>query len=219
MTRGRLAATLLTALLALAPLPGAAGAGPTREQALAALANDKDPDARRRGAMWLGETGVIADAPRLVDALRDSDPVVRGIAETALWELWSRSGDDATDRLFAVGVEQMRLHQPEAAAETFTRVIRQRPDFAEGWNKRATVYYILGDYRRSLADCDEVMKRNPYHFGALSGYGMIYLHLNQPGQALDYFERALGLNPNLRSIEETIDTLRGVLLERRKNAI
>jgi tetratricopeptide (TPR) repeat protein len=113
----------------------------------------------------------------------------------------------------------MRLHQPEAAAETFSRVIRQRPDFAEGWNKRATVYYILGDYRKSLTDCDEVLKRNPYHFGALSGYGMIYLHLNQPGQALHYFERALRLNPNPRSVEEAIDTWRGVLLERRKNAI
>lgn len=219
MSGRRLAVAALAGLLALAALPPAEATRPTREQALAALANDKDPDARRRGALWLGETGTMADASRLVDALRDSDPVVRGIAETALWELWSRSGDDATDRLFAIGVEQMRLHQPEAAAETFSRVIRHRPDFAEGWNKRATVYYILGDYRKSLADCDEVLKRNPYHFGALSGYGMIYLNLNQPGQALDYFERALRLNPNLRSVEEAIDTLRGVLLERRKNAI
>jgi len=73
----------------------------------------------------------------------------------------SRSGDDAVDQLFAVGVEQMSARLGEAAVETFTEVIRRRPEFAEGWNKRATVYYLLGEYAKSLADCDEVMKRNP----------------------------------------------------------
>ena len=56
---------------------------------------------------------------------------------------------------------------------------------------------MLGDYPKSLADCDEVMRRNPYHWGALSGYGMIYMQLDQPARALEYFERALAVNPNL----------------------
>src|SRR5205823_6190534 len=83
----------------------------------------------------------------------------------------------------------------------------RRPEFAEGWNKRATVYYLLGEYAKSLADCDEVLKRNPYHFGALSGYGMIYLQLDQPTRALEYFERALAVNPNLSSVQEAADKL------------
>ncbi|HXH83327.1 MAG TPA: tetratricopeptide repeat protein, partial [Candidatus Tectomicrobia bacterium] len=100
-----------------------------------------------------------------------------------------------------------------------SRVVARKPEFAEGWNKRATVRYLLGDYRRSLADCDEVVKRNPYHWGALSGYGMIYLQLDQPGRALEYFERALAVNPNLDAVRRTVDQLRALLLQRRRDAI
>jgi tetratricopeptide (TPR) repeat protein len=77
----------------------------------------------------------------------------------------------------------------------------------------------MGEYQKSLADCDEVMKRNPYHFGALSGYGMIYLQLDQPAKALDYFQRALKVNPNLDSINETVEMLKPLLIQRRKDTI
>ncbi|MGH7347630.1 MAG: tetratricopeptide repeat protein, partial [Candidatus Rokuibacteriota bacterium] len=123
------------------------------------------------------------------------------------------------DELFQTGVAQMRGQQGEQAVDTFSEIIRRRPEFAEGWNKRATVYYLLGEYRKSLADCDEVMKRNPYHFGALSGYGMIYLQLDQPATALEYFERALRVNPNLESTRQTIDRLKTLLIQRRKDTI
>jgi tetratricopeptide (TPR) repeat protein len=133
--------------------------------------------------------------------------------------VWSRSGDAAVDRLLASGIEQMNAREGELAVQTFTEVIRRRPDFAEGWNKRATVYYLMGEYQKSLTDCDEVMKRNPYHFGALSGYGMIYLQLDQPAKALDYFQRALKVNPNLDSINETVEMLKPLLIQRRKDTI
>jgi tetratricopeptide (TPR) repeat protein len=81
------------------------------------------------------------------------------------------------------------------------------------------MYYLMGEYQKSLADCDEVMKRNPYHFGALSGYGMIYLQLDQPAKALDYFQRALKVNPNLDSINETVEMLKPLLIQRRKDTI
>jgi tetratricopeptide (TPR) repeat protein len=133
--------------------------------------------------------------------------------------VWSRSGHEDVDRLFNTGVEQMGQGQLDAAVETFTRVIQRQPDFAEGWNKRATVYYVLGDYRRSLADCDEVLARNPYHWGALSGYGMIYMQLDQPARAIDYLERALAVNPNLDQVAHTIEALRQMLLQRRRDMI
>jgi tetratricopeptide (TPR) repeat protein len=136
-----------------------------------------------------------------------------------MWEVWSRSGDAAVDRLLATGVEQMSAREGELAVQTFTEVIQRQPDFAEGWNKRATVYYLMGEYQKSLADCDEVMKRNPYHFGALSGYGMIYLQLDQPAKALDYFQRALKVNPNLDSINQTVEMLKPLLIQRRKDTI
>jgi tetratricopeptide (TPR) repeat protein len=176
-------------------------------------------EARRRGAQMLGETGTMSDLPRLVQALRDADSVVRAFAENAMWQVWSRSGDEQVDRLLALGIEQMQTRQGEAAVDTFTRVIELRPDFAEGWNKRATVYYLLGEYAKSLADCDEVMKRNPYHFGALSGYGMIHLQLGEPEKALLYMDRALAVNPNLHQVEETAQTLRRLLIQRRKDTI
>jgi tetratricopeptide (TPR) repeat protein len=77
----------------------------------------------------------------------------------------------------------------------------------------------MGAYTKSLADCDEVLKRNPHHFGALSGYGMIYLQLDQPERALEYLERALAVNPNLSSVLETVEMLKRLLIQRRKDTI
>jgi len=204
---------------ALALWPALLVAGPTREEALKALGDTASVDSRRQGARALGETGLMADLPKLAAALRDTDPLVRELAENAMWQVWGRSGDATIDRLFATGLEQMNARQGEEAVDTFSEIIRRRPDFAEGWNKRATVYYLLGDYKKSLADCDEVMKRNPYHFGALSGYGMIYMQLDQPATALEYFERALRLNPNLESTRQTIEILKTLLIQRRKDTI
>jgi tetratricopeptide (TPR) repeat protein len=205
--------------MALASWPAALLAGPTREEALKALADKGSADSRRLGAQALGDTGLMSDLPQLAAALRDNDGVVRENAESSMWQVWSRSGDPTIDRLFATGLEQMNARQGEQAVETFSEVIRRKPEFAEGWNKRATVYYLLGEYQKSLADCDEVMKRNPYHFGALSGYGMIYMQLDQPAIALEYFERALRVNPNLDSTRQTIEMLKTLLIQRRKDTI
>src|SRR5439155_21742878 len=122
-------------------------------------------------------------------------------------------------RLFAVGGEQMNVRQLNEAVETVSEIIRGRPEFAEGWNKRATVYFVLGEYRKSLADCDEVLARNPYHWGALSGYGMIYVEMDQPSRAVEYFEKALAVNPNLTSVQQALETLKALLLQRRREMI
>jgi tetratricopeptide (TPR) repeat protein len=208
----------VAALLLVLLVAGAAAAAPPRgrTEALAAL-DSRDPQTRRLGAAELAQHGTMQDVPKLAAALRDADAFVRTIAERSLWDVWGRSGEGEIDALFANGVQEMSEGLGEAAVQTFTRIIERRPDFAEGWNKRATVLYMLGQYQKSLADCDEVMKRNPYHFGALSGYGMIYLKLGDPGRALTYFERALDVNPNLSQVEETVRALRQLLIERRRN--
>jgi tetratricopeptide (TPR) repeat protein len=209
---------VLAAALSALALMTTAEAGPSRADALAAL-TATDVEARRFGAAGLLEAGTMTDAPALVGALRDSDARVRGLAEAALWAIWSRSGDVAIDGMFENGVAQMREGQVEASVDTFSEIIRRRPDFAEGWNKRATAYYLLGDWRRSAADCDEVLRRNPQHFGALSGYGMIWLQRNEPTRALERFEQALAVNPNLESVQRTIDALRVLLIKQRREAI
>jgi tetratricopeptide (TPR) repeat protein len=213
-------ARVLTAALLLLLLGAAAGAAAlTREEALAGFAPGADPEARRRGVVWLAEHGTMSDLPRLAAALRDGDPGVRTLAEGAMWQVWSRSGDDETDRLFAVGLAQMSAQAGPAAVKTFSEVIARRPDFAEAWNKRATLYFLMGENEKSLHDCDEVMKRNPAHFGALAGYGQIYLRLDQPERALTYFRRALRINPNMRGIEQVIPEIEQLLTERRKGTI
>lgn len=205
------------ALVAVA-LMATAEAGPSRADAVAAL-TASDVEARRVGARALLEGGTMADAPALLRALRDSDAEVRRVAEAALWAVWSRSGDDAIDYILEIGVAQMREGQVQASVETFSEIIGRRPDFAEGWNKRATAYYMLGEWRRSAADCDEVLRRNPQHFGALSGYGMIWLQLDEPTRALERFEQAVAVNPNLESVQSTIDALRALLIRQRRDAI
>src|SRR5439155_1378225 len=167
---------------------------PSRTAALAAL-KKSDAEERRRGARGLAIVGRMEDAPKLITALRDADERVRAVAEQALWAVWSRSGNARVDDLLSRGVAEMGEQRFPEAIATFTRIIELKPGFAEGWNKRATAYFLAGEFRRSLMDCDEVIKRNPQHFGVLSGYGQIYLRLDQPEKALEYFRRALAVNP------------------------
>ena len=207
---------LALALAVPAGAPAQTAAPLTREQALAGLGRS-DVETRRQAAAWMGEVGRMEDVSALVKGLRDPDPVVRALVEHALWQVWSRSGDPEVDALFQEGVAQMTQRDGPAAIATFSRIIEKRPEFAEGWNKRATVYFLMGEYQKSLADCDEVVKRNPSHFGALSGYGQIYLQLNQPERALSYFERALTVNPNLEQVERVIEELKGLLMQQKKD--
>jgi len=186
---------------------------------MADLDKKDDVVARRDAVAWLAEHGAMPDVPRLAERLRDADAGVRALAEAALWEVWGRSGDEAVDQLLRIGIAQMGERDIAGAVETFSDVIARRPDFAEGWNKRATVYFMLGQYEKSLADCDEVMKRNPYHFGALSGYGLIHLKRREPEQALAWFEKALAVNPNLDGVRESAEALRQLLIQRRKNTL
>ncbi|HTO51170.1 MAG TPA: tetratricopeptide repeat protein [Burkholderiales bacterium] len=208
----RLLIALFAALTVAVPAWGEVLA---REAALQAL---KSPDVaeRERGVVGLARNGRMADAPALVAALRDRDESVREAAEQALWIVWSRSGNAQVDKLFARGLEEMNGGRFDDGIATFTRVIELAPEFAEGWNKRATLYFITGEYRKSLADCDQVMKRNPAHFGALAGYGQIYLRLDEPERALEYFKRALAVNPNMESVEAMVQVLERAIAQRKK---
>jgi len=211
--------SLTTALLALflvLPAPAIAQI-PTREAALETL-QSPDPRQRQRAAVWLAQVGRMDDVPALLAKLRDPDEDVRAIAERAIWVIWSRSGNAQTDALFLDGIAQMNAGQLKEGIATFSRVIAIAPEFAEGWNKRATLYFLVGDFERSLKDCDEVIKRNPNHFGVLAGYGQIYMQLDDYEKALDYFKRALAVNPNLDGVEFQVRLLERVLAERKRKS-
>jgi tetratricopeptide (TPR) repeat protein len=210
----------LAFLLALTVALSAAMAEPamTRAQALQAL-EQHDVEKRLAGIARLAEIGTMADADRLVPRLADDNELVREIASAAMWQIWSRSGDRAIDQLFATGVEQMQAGQFDAALATFSEIVRRKPAFAEGWNKRATVLFLLGENEKSLLDCDEVLKRNPNHFGALSGAGQIHMKLGHTERAVEFFERALKVNPGLAGTAEVIQMLEQRLQDMRRRTI
>jgi tetratricopeptide (TPR) repeat protein len=190
-----LTVALTTASPAVFPAPPQ-----SRTEALAGL-QSADAATRAEAVAWLADLGTMADGPLLEARLRDESGLVRGFAEQGLWLLWSRSGNPASDAILARGVEAMHDGRQLEAIDLFTQLVEADPAFAEGWNKRATAYFLAGEYQKSIADCDEVLKRNPRHFGALSGLGEIYLRLEQPEQALKWFRRALEVNPNLAGVE------------------
>lgn len=209
--------TFCIALLALLLLTGATESDQklSRAQALQRLTH-ADAGKRREAAIRLGDVGVMADAKALVKELRDTDEDARKSAEEALWRIWSRSGNAKVDALYKRGVLEMADGEAEEAIATFSRIIEMKPDFAEAWNKRATVYFFIGELEKSLADCDEVMKRNPYHFGALSGYFQIYLRLEDYERALKYGRRALDINPHMDDMKENVETVERMLGQSRQ---
>lgn len=211
-----LSAALLGLTLGSAPAFPAPPAG--RSAALADLSGG-DPARRAEAIVWIANHGTAKDSKLLYPRLRDESTRVRSYAETALWALWSRSGDPALDALLARGVEEMNDGRQRQAIATFSEVIRKKPSFTEAWNKRATVYYLAGRYNKSIADCEQVLKRNPRHFGALSGLGQIYMALGDDERALAWFRRALAVNPNLTGVALTIKALEDKIERRRERMI
>jgi tetratricopeptide (TPR) repeat protein len=209
---------LLATALTLACAPAFPQAQKSRPEALAQLSS-AEPASRMEGIVWLANHGTMADAGLLEQRLRDENPYVRQYAERGLWAIWTRSGDAETDRLMARGVEQMEQGDNQAAIATFSEVIKKKPDFAEGWNKRATAYYLAGDFKRSIADCDQVLKRNPRHFGALSGLGQIYYRMDEWEKSIEWYRRALEVNPNMGGVELNLKALEAMQRERKGKSI
>jgi len=141
-----------------------------------------------------------------LDALRGNDPDAASEAEAELWEMWCRSGTPEVDALLQEGVEAMEGHDLTRAEAIFTGIIDQAPDFAEGWNKRATVRYLAENFEGSIADCEETLDRNPNHFGALSGEGLCHMALGQYRQAAALFMRTLSVHPNLMAARHNLAT-------------
>ena len=136
------------------------------------------------------------------------NPAEAQVVEQQIWQLWLESDDAAINRLMQQGVFAMSAQDYATALQTFTRMVDQAPDFAEGWNKRATVYYLMGNWSASVRDIQRTLALEPRHFGALFGLGLIYEELDQPEAALRSFEATLVLNPHSDSTRQMIEQLR-----------
>ncbi|MBI3451320.1 MAG: tetratricopeptide repeat protein [Rhodospirillales bacterium] len=161
---------------------------------MAAAGQASQTDARLDGLF--AQLRAAADAP---EAAR---------IEGAIWRLWTEAGDPATDSLMTLGIAAMASGDLRGALAVFDAVTRQSPEFAEGWNKRATVLYLLGAYDASAADVEKTLALEPRHFGALSGLGLINLARERKDEALKAFEAALAINPHMPGVRQNVDTLR-----------
>jgi tetratricopeptide (TPR) repeat protein len=127
--------------------------------------------------------------------------------EARIWALWSQTTSDTTALLMTRAKTALDAKQVDVALKLLTAVVKLRPDYIEGWNRRATLYYLQNDYTRSLEDIEQVLVREPRHFGALAGLGMIMQELGDDKRALDAFRKALAVNPHLEKLPEMVKTL------------
>jgi tetratricopeptide (TPR) repeat protein len=159
-----------------------------------------------------GAARAAQDDPRL-PALLDRLAAAEDLAaarelEGEIWELWTATDDATAAALMAEGQRQLAARAWPSALQTFARLVTLKPDFAEAWNKRATVHYLMGDYRASVLDIQRTLALEPRHFGALSGLGLILMATEQPEAALRAFEAALAIHPYLPGGRTHVEALR-----------
>lgn len=136
-----------------------------------------------------------------------SDSVVAAEIESIIWQVWTENDNPDFIGLMDKGIQQMSGNALSAALGDFDRLIEIAPDFAEAWNKRATIYYLLKDYRASEADISTTLMLEPKHFGALSGLGLVYMALGEYYLARNAFNAALEINPNMQGVKNNLEAL------------
>src|SRR5215211_6470066 len=127
--------------------------------------------------------------------------------EARIWALWMQTPSDTAALLMLRAKTAMEAKKVDIALKLLDAVVKLRPDYIEAWNRRATLYYLKNDYTRSLEDIRQVLNREPRHFGALAGLGMIMQELGDEKRALEAFRKALAINPHLEKVPELVKTL------------
>jgi tetratricopeptide (TPR) repeat protein len=145
---------------------------------------------------------------RLFEALKVApDDESAKYVENRIWALWIATDSDTTTLLMTRVKAAVDAKDLDLGIKLLTAIIDIKPDYIEAWNRRATIYYMKKDFDDSLADIHEVLKREPRHFGALSGLGMIMQEVGDDRHALDAFRRALAVHPHLEHIPDLVKQL------------
>ncbi len=177
------------------------------EGTLSRLLRAGSPQARRAAVLALGITGSFRVNSSVGRSLRDPDPTVRALAQSALWAIWFRADTPENN----VMLEQVQMligrESYREAAILASRLIERAPNFAEAYNQRAITHFAEKRFEESAEDCQRVLARNPYHIGALSGMGQCYLILGRRADALATFKQALKVQPYSVDLRERIALL------------
>ncbi len=159
---------------------------------------------------------MLATAPAFADAakldtlfteLAQSEPDAASRIEREIWNEWSKSGSPAFDLLLERGRTALAQGDLDAAIEHLTALTDHAPEFAEGWNARATAYYQAGQFGPSIADIQHTLALNPRHFGAMAGFGMMLEELERTDDALEVYRAAIAIHPHLSGVIEAIERL------------
>jgi tetratricopeptide (TPR) repeat protein len=143
----------------------------------------------------------------LFEALKESEPPGSVEIENRIWEEWSKSGSASMDLLLQRGREALEAGQIDVAIEHFSALVDHAPDFAEGYNSRATAYFQEGEYGLALEDIRQTLALNPRHFGAMSGLAMILEEIGEEDGALEAWRAVEALNPSREGVREAIERL------------
>jgi tetratricopeptide (TPR) repeat protein len=168
---------------------------------------------------WLGAAGADQGdkrLPELFGQLKTThSPAEADALQQAIWSVWMESANAEVNLLMLEGMDAMNQGDFKRALTAFDSMVEVAPGFAEGWNKRATVEFLDGDLKASVADIRKTLELEPRHWGALSGLGQIYLALDDDEAALRAFKGALEINPHLAAVRAKIQEIEAKL-EKRK---
>jgi tetratricopeptide (TPR) repeat protein len=192
-----LAAAAVLALLPVSPLSSSALAQSTHDGP-----SSSSPSQPGRG-----------NAPFSLDTLFSAlklapDETSAKAIEDRIWAIWMASDSETCTLLMSRAKDATDDKDYDLAIKLLDAIITIKPDYVEGWNRRATLYYVKHDYAHALADIREVLAREPRHFGALAGLGLILQDIGDDKHALQAYEAALAIDPHLRNVPDTVKTLR-----------
>ena len=193
-------AILLAVTLAVAPT-------------LAATAQDNPSATKRRPPEAPGKMPKVgADRGKGLDFLFGAlkaapDEASARHVEARIWAMWMQTPSDTAALLMSRAKTAMDAQKTDIALKLLDSVIKLRPDYTEAWNRRATLYYLKNDYVHSMQDIQQVLVREPRHFGALVGLGMIMQEVGDDKRALEAFRKALAVNPHLEKVPDMVKSL------------
>ncbi len=155
---------------------------------------------------WADQTDPELDALFTNLQRATNDREIR-LTEYRIWEIWLSHADSQVEILMQIGIERMNTEAYDDALLIFSQLINRYPNYAEAWNKRATLYYLAGDYVASIRDIEATLQLEPRHFGALSGLGLVYLQQGELTEARDAFAALLEVHPNSPNAKENLDLI------------